>query len=143
MIDEELIRLIVAQIEDTPQHWDQSDWVISSEVGSARRRVNPPCNTTFCFAGWVAFMTDMVDGWGRMTRKGHAWMESHRDYDSMFSFETYAMDRLGLDYEQADCLFSPVVARPYSADDHPDSQPPPDSLLLFKLAITEQTGIRF
>lgn len=103
MVNEELIRLIMRQIEDTPEHWNQGDWVRSSEVGD-----EDICKTTFCFAGWAAFLTDMVDGWGLTTAAGERYKE-HAGYDTgsrkFFPYDEYAQEVLGLTPDQSAPLF--------------------------------------
>jgi hypothetical protein len=99
-VNESLIRLVVAQIEDTPQHWDQKNWCESEDV----------CKTTFCFAGWVAFLNDMTDGWGKQTAKGRKYMDSIGWGDMReFAFDLYATEALGVDLDTANKLFSPYA----------------------------------
>lgn len=106
MINEQMIRLIMKQIEDTPQHWDQGEWARSSEL----KGTLPTCKTTFCFAGWAAFMTDMVDGWGVPTAAGRRYKASVGFYtwdddENDFPYQGYAAKLLGLNYEQASRIF--------------------------------------
>lgn len=116
--NEPLIRQIVAQIEDTPEHWDQSSWVQHN------------CNTKFCFAGWALFLTDNIDGHGVPTKKGIklaakvapaepigpvGTLFSSREDDNerwYYPYEEAAKEVLGLNWRAADRLFSPYAASP-------------------------------
>jgi len=103
-INTDLLDWIVRQIEDTPENWNQDSW--TSRDG---------CQTTFCIAGWAAFLTDHVDGYGYPTTKGIKWADStkegwlisfcaqpgHRE----LNFELLARELLWLDEDQADVLF--------------------------------------
>lgn len=147
-VNEGLIRLIVAQIEDTPEHWSQRHWV----------RHN--CNTKFCFAGWAAFLSDMVDGSGKPTEKGIEYARSivveradnwnrgngieigrqcpiYDDSGNLYydyPWPEVAQTLLGLSDTTADHLFSSFAA---------DTGRFEESVDVLKQLITEHTGIKF
>jgi hypothetical protein len=143
-VNADLIRLIVAQIEDTPQHWSQKDWV----------RHN--CNTTLCFAGWAVFMEDLIDGSGKPTTKGRAYIRKlnkkanplfpypapHVMYVDengndkwYFPFAEVAQELLGLNGSQASRLFAASAACPRNSNI--------ESIDFFKREITKLTGVTF
>lgn len=151
-LNEDLIRLVVAQIEDTPQHWSQESWVQHN------------CNTRFCFAGWAVFMSDLVDGSGKPTDKGMetiAQMQtdaiksdtympypntpyySYTDEDGneswYFPYSIVARNLLGLDDAQTDILFCGHVASRYDKR----KERWVEDVELLKKAITRETGIEF
>lgn len=142
MVNEELIRLIVKQIEDTPEHWDQAGWARSTELGIGE----PVCRTTFCFAGWAAFMTDMVDGWGRMTDAGRRYMQSKKQSSGphqIFDFDTYAQEVLGLDGFQSSAIFSSRADdnEDWYLDDEDYNPSPGQRIRQMKETIFKATGI--
>lgn len=135
MVNEPLIRLIMKQIEDTPQHWDQSEWARSSELD----RGEHPCKTTFCFAGWAAFMTDMVDGWGVPTAKGRKYMRDNGLGWDGFPFENYAMEILGLGFHQTGIFGSEADTEGRSGDR--DLLSTGQRIRNMKQLIYEETGV--
>lgn len=106
-INVELLDLIVRQIEDTPEHWYQQEW-----INYGRYFPDGSCRTTFCIAGWAAFLTDHVDGYGRLTAEGHAWAITtrgggYRDRDRQLpDWELLGQELLGLHSREAAWLFS-------------------------------------
>jgi hypothetical protein len=152
-LNEELIRLIVAQIEDTPQHWSQKDWVQHN------------CNTRFCFAGWAVFMSDLVDGSGKPTAAGRQKIREMRAQDERegtgrawsmgnpyvisvdldgnekwyYPYSDMARELLGLNKKQAEALFHHLAGSVWSdeADDYVED------FDRFKEIITRETGIKF
>lgn len=119
-LNEPLIRAIVARIEEDERRWDQNSWV--NEAANATT-----CQTTYCFAGWAAVMTDaMVDGQQpRITDQGAVFSAlmakterfySPRIFDpynaANFPYDVYGTKVLGLTEDQADILFAGSAGLP-------------------------------
>lgn len=139
-INEPLIRQIIAQIEDTPEHWDQGNWVQHN------------CNTKFCFAGWALFLTDHLDGSGAPTEKGmklaakvdpdfvvqvSPWVyQSSDNVKWQYPYDVAAREVLGLGWNIAEQLFSPYAALPdmWTVESS-------DDIEIFKNKIKTLTGI--
>lgn len=106
-INVELLDWVVRQIEDTPEHWDQQSWTNTDE-----RERGTSCRTTFCLAGWAAFLTDHVNGHGVPTIKGRRWADRtlngwHLYIDGIeLNFGLLGEQLLGLNERQAVRIFN-------------------------------------
>lgn len=114
-INYELLDAIMDYIKNHPQTWMQESWfkMIDLETGKVRyesqiqevEEINS-CGAAFCFAGHVALAEgfpappkDNYSSWERIVNP-----ESTEYYYE--SVDEFATKRLGLNYDQADALFS-------------------------------------
>lgn len=100
MINVELLRKVVEQIEADPASWDQDAWID-----------NTGCKTTFCIAGWTCVLAGMVSLEGKLTSDGAQYINRYHGYGfgnwdpRIIPWPTMARDLLGLSDGQADALF--------------------------------------
>lgn len=145
-VNEALIRLIIAQIEDTPQHWSQKEYVGHN------------CNTKFCLAGWALFLTDHLDEYGVPTEKGKKFAEGLEDEFTsatvrlfavdvngneawIYPYEVAAASVLGLEQQTASDLFSPFSASDFYDLDEAGQYV--EDIEILKTKITDRLGIDF
>lgn len=142
VVNEPLIRRIVAQIEAEPDTWDQSLWV------------QPNCKTKRCFAGWALFLEDYTDGVGSPTNKGFKLFHELGVGEDVFfngvtdkgvpswdlPYETAGAHVLGIDSYAADRLFSSQAA---IRDEDAYEEQEKDDLPTMKRLITRHTGVQF
>ena len=101
MINEDLIRRVVAAIEAQPHKWDQGQFV----GGAAWNGADPSeCGTTFCFAGWALYLENRLAFDPTM---GLVALDAH---GKPASFDAVAQDLLGLTPWQAGRIFYYVVS---------------------------------
>lgn len=135
MINETLIREVVAAIEDNESGWDQRYWVNEA-----------PCGTTFCFAGWATLLAGHIEetaegvrttAKGKLVAAGLGWsadlLDGRHPVNTWFPFLPVAAAELGLTYEQAKILFD-------EGNDYLFIHP---SIEQFKDLITQVTGVTF
>jgi hypothetical protein len=96
MINEDLIRRVVAAIEAQPHKWDQGQFV----GGAAWNGADPSeCGTTFCFAGWALHLENRL---AFDSAVGLVALDAH---GKPRPFDVAARDLLGLTEHQAERLF--------------------------------------
>lgn len=101
----ELFEKIAAQIEETPDRYNQNEW----------RDTNNTCGTAYCVAGWAVALAKGED-WFEENESSTTVVETFRmDGSSMLTTEPYvpsalimdtAVEELGIDDEEADVLFA-------------------------------------
>src|SRR6266704_1527263 len=110
MADIRKLRKALRAIEKNPEHHDQGSWCRIPEgdftAHSRDRRIDvsasngkiPPCGTTLCMAGWLAFQ-----GGPKGARLDYAYITGA---DGTISFiSDWARDYAGLTAEQAETMF--------------------------------------
>ena len=92
----ELFEKIAAQIEETPDRWNQSHWATDSE-----------CGTVMCVAGWAAELTcgliEIESPWGN--DKTMLAPAARDERHAALGFDTYGREVLGLTADEADEMF--------------------------------------
>lgn len=137
-INVELLDWVVRQIEDTPEHWDQQNW-----TNTDKRERATSCRTTFCLAGWAAFLTDHVDGHGVPTAKGRRWANrTSNGWDPYhggieLNFELLGKQLLGLSGWQAARIFNGAA---FDSDED-DQAPRENEVALLRPRIKELLGV--
>jgi hypothetical protein len=74
-VNEALLRAAGNMILAYPENWDQHDWC--SAVAANSEGVKPEknfCGTSFCLAGWGAYLTHYVRADGSLTKQGRKWL---------------------------------------------------------------------
>jgi hypothetical protein len=90
-LNTELLVRVYQHIQHNPDKHDQNQWAAKFN-----------CNTTYCFAGWTAVLSDQVVAW----KQSSDWSGFRATLlTSGKTIPQYAAERLGLNRAQEDLLF--------------------------------------
>lgn len=137
MVNEELIKRVVKQIEAAPRQWDQADWVLEGR-----------CGTIACFAGWTLIVSGRMNAKHQvLDEKGELAPCADDDRRSLHtpgcncSIPDVAQQLLGLDVLTAEAIF---FWDPREYMDNQGLDTTDDELVAaLKEVLTESTGVVF
>lgn len=109
----DLAERVLAQIKDHPETWNQDDYAIQTD-----------CGTAYCVAGWASVMTGATcDMWSDFTRDGN-WVDPEQDGARALGLDPYGSRASALfdAYNDLDAIEAHVKHYANNPDD--DSLPP-------------------
>jgi hypothetical protein len=94
-VNEALIRAAGNMILAFPENWDQAKWCSATEENHEPELQKNFCGTSFCLAGWGAYLAGYVRTDGKLTKQGRTWAQERYDGYTPVGLENRDWTKLG------------------------------------------------